>query len=130
MPIQEAVSAGSSVAGSPYTPAVRAANLLFISRQLGLDPRTKRPFADFAAQVEAAIAGVRTLVEAAGGTLDDVVKTTVFLADLEQFAALNEAYARQFNGPVKPARSTLQVARLPLDAAVEIEAIAVLGEKP
>ncbi len=126
MPTREAVSAGSPVAGSPYTPAVRAGNLLFISGQLGLDPETKKPVADFAGQVEAAIAGVRALVEAAGGGLENVVKTSVFLADLEQFAALNEVYARHFDGPVKPARSTFQVARLPLDAAVEIEAIAVL----
>ncbi len=115
-----------AVAGSPYTPAVRAGNLLFISGQLGLDPETKKPFAEFDQQVEGAIAGVRSLVESAGGTLENVVKTTVFLADLSQFARLNEIYASHFQGAVRPARSTFQVAALPLGAAVEIEAVAVL----
>lgn len=117
---------GGPVAGSPYTPGVRVGNLLFISGQLGLDPETKQPYADFEKQVEGAITGVRSLVEAAGGSLENVVKTTVFLADLGQFAQLNEIYARHFNGDVKPARSTFQVAALPLGAAVEIEAIAAL----
>jgi len=114
------------VAGAPYSPAVKEGNLLFVSGQLGLDPETKRPYEDFAAQTEGAIAGLKALLEAAGGSLHDVVKTTVFLADLGQFAALNEIYARHFDGPVRPARSTFQVAALPLGAAVEIEAIAVL----
>ena len=118
----------SAVAGAPYTPAVRVGNLLFISGQLGLDPETKKPHANFAQQVEGCIAGVRALVEAAGGAgLQDVVKTTVFLADLGQFAALNEIYARHFNGAVRPARSTFQVAALPMGADVEIEAIAAIG---
>jgi 2-iminobutanoate/2-iminopropanoate deaminase len=114
------------VAGSPYTPAVKSGNLLFISGQLGIDPETKKPYADFEKQVEGAIAGVRALVEAAGGSLDNVVKATVFLADINQFARLNEIYAAHFNGAVKPARSTFQVAALPLGADVEIEAIAIL----
>lgn len=114
------------VAGAPYTPAVKAGNLLFISGQLGLDPESKKPFDDFDAQVEGAIAGIKGLVEEAGGTLDNVVKTTVFLADLSQFARLNVIYAKHFNASVRPARSTFQVAALPLGAAVEIEATAVL----
>jgi 2-iminobutanoate/2-iminopropanoate deaminase len=114
------------VAGAPYSPAVKAGNMVFVSGQLGLDPETKRPYEDFTAQADGAIAGVRALLEAAGGSLHDVVKTTVFLADLGQFAALNEIYARHFDGAVRPARSTFQVAALPLGAAVEIEAIAVL----
>ena len=109
-------------------PPFQAGNLLFLSGQLGPDPATKKPYADFDQQVEGAIASVRSLVEAAGGTLDNVVKTTVFLADLGQFARLNEIYAKHFNGAVRPARSTFQVAALPLGAAVEIEAIAVLPE--
>ena len=127
---QEAVHpAGvTPVAGAPYTPAVRAGNLLFISGQLGLDPDTRKPFDEFERQVEGCIAGIRALVEAAGGSLESVVKTTVFLADLAQFGALNETYARHFNGPVRPARSTFQVAALPVGAAVEIEAIALLSE--
>ena len=114
------------VAGTPYTPAIRAGNLLFISGQLGIDPETKRPHADFEKQVEGAIASVRALVEAAGGTLDDLVKTTVFLADINNFARLNEIYSRHFREGLRPARSTFQVAALPLAADVEIEAIAYL----
>lgn len=119
---------GGAVGGAPYTPAVKAGNTLYISGQLGLDPATGKPFADFEAQVEGAIAGVKRLCEAAGGSLDSVVKTTVFLADLGQFAALNAIYARHFAGEVRPARSTFQVAALPLGAAVEIEAVAVIGD--
>lgn len=121
-------SVGGPVAGAPYTPAVKTGNLLFISGQLGLDPATGKPFTDFDAQVEGVIAGLRGLCEAAGGSLDSIVKTTVFLADLGQFAALNAIYAKHFTGDVRPARSTFQVAALPLGAAVEIEAIAVIGE--
>jgi 2-iminobutanoate/2-iminopropanoate deaminase len=111
---------------APYTPAVRTGNLLFISGQLGTDPATKMPYDDFEKQVEGAIANVKALVEAAGGSLASVVKTTCFLADIGQFARFNEIYARHFVG-VRPARSTFQVAALPLGAAVEIEAVAVLG---
>lgn len=122
----EAVQVGSPVAGAPYTPAVRAGNLLFISGQLGLDPETKQPYPDFERQAEAVIANVRALVEAAGGTMENIVKTTVFLKDLGQFAALNAIYSRHFTGAVRPARSTFEVAALPLGALVEIEAIALL----
>ncbi len=115
------------VAGAPYSPAVKVGNLLFVSGQLGLDPETKKPFEDFDRQVEGAIAGVKVLVEGAGGNLDNVVKTTVFLADLAHFARLNAIYSAHFQGTVRPARSTFQVAALPLGAAVEIEAIAVLA---
>lgn len=119
-------SASGPVAGSPYTPAVKTGNLLFVSGQLGIDPETKQPFADFAAQVEGAINGLEALVVAAGGSLEHIVKCTCFLADIAQFAAFNEIYSRRFSGAVKPARSTFQVAALPLGALVEIEAIAVL----
>ncbi len=127
---KEAVFGSAGAPAAPYTPAVRAGNLLFISGQLGTDPQTKLPFDDFSQQVEGAIAGVRALVEAAGGTLLNVVKTTVFLSDIGRFNELNEIYARHFGAgnDVRPARSTFQVAALPLGAMVEIEAIAVLGE--
>jgi 2-iminobutanoate/2-iminopropanoate deaminase len=117
------------VAGAPYTPAVKAGEFLYISGQLGLDPETKKPIADFAQQVEGSIAGLKSLLAAAGGSLENVVKTTVFLADLGQFAALNEIYAKHFGSlEVKPARSTFQVAALPLGADVEIEAVAYLPD--
>ena len=125
---QEAVFAeGGPAPGGPYTPAVRAGNLLFISGQIGRDPDTGKPYDDFERQVEGTIEALRVLVEAGGGTLADIVKTTVFLDDIQNFARLNAVYARYFNGPVLPARSTFQVAALPVGAAVEIEAIALLG---
>lgn len=127
MAAQEAVwGAVAPFAGSPYTPAVKAGSTLYISGQLGLDANTKKPVEDFEKQVEGCIAGIRSLVEAAGGTLDNVVKTTVFLADMALFPRLNAVYAAHFNGAVRPARSTFQVAALPAGASVEIEAIAVL----
>ena len=121
-------SQSGPLAGAPYTPAVRAqGELLFISGQLGLDPATKQPYEDFAAQVEGSIAGLKGLVEAAGGSLDNIVKTTVFLSgDMSRFPVLNEIYAKHFNGEVRPARSTFAVAALPAGALVEIEAVAVL----
>ena len=112
------------VAGAPYTPAVLAGDFLFISGQLGLDPETKKPYEDFEKQVEGCIAGIKALVETAGGSLSDVVKTTVLMQDLAQFAAMNRVYGKHFNGDIRPARSTYQVAALPVGAQVEIEAIA------
>jgi 2-iminobutanoate/2-iminopropanoate deaminase len=126
---KSAVFSGSGpLAGAPYTPAVQArGDLLFISGQLGLDPATKQPYASFEDQVEGAIAGLKALVEAAGGTLENIVKTTVFLSgDMSRFPGLNEIYARHFDFEVRPARSTFAVAALPAGALVEIEAIAVL----
>ncbi|MBC8143346.1 MAG: RidA family protein [Armatimonadetes bacterium] len=116
---------GGAVAGAPYTPAVKVGSTLYISGQLGLDKATGKPFDDFDGQVTGAIAGLKALCEAAGGSLENIVKTTVFLSDLSQFAALNAIYARHFTGDIRPARSTFQVAALPLGAAVEIEAVAV-----
>ena len=117
------------MAGAPYTPAVRAGDFLYVSGQLGLDPQTKKPYADFAQQVEGSLAGLTQLLTAAGGSLENVVKTTVFLADLGQFTALNEIYGKHFGSlEVKPARSTFQVAALPLGADVEIEAVAYLPD--
>lgn len=124
----KAIDAGSPVGGSPYSPAVRAGDFVFVSGQLGLDPLNGKPLLEFADQMEAALQQVRLLIEAAGGTLDNVVKVTVFLADLQQFPVMNQIYVRYFTGDVRPARSTVQVARLPLDAAVEIEVIAFVPQ--
>jgi 2-iminobutanoate/2-iminopropanoate deaminase len=119
--------AGAAVPDAPYTPAVRVGDMVFISGQLGLDPETKQPHAEFVAQVEGAIAGIKALVEAAGGSLGNIVKTTIFLSgDMSRFAELNAIYAAHFSEGVRPARSTFAVAALPLGALVEIEAIAVL----
>jgi len=116
---------GGAVAGAPYTPAVKVGNTLYISGQLGLDPDTGKPFDDFEKQAIGAIGGLKALCEAVGGSLENIVKTTVFLSDLSQFAALNAIYAQHFTGEIRPARSTFQVAALPMGAAVEIEAVAV-----
>lgn len=111
----------------PYTQAVRSGDLLFTSGQIPLDPATGQMVSGgIAEQTERVLANLHAVLTAAGLTAADVVKTTVFLKDLRDFAAMNEAYARFFaaEGVVAPARSTVQVAALPKDALVEIECIA------
>ncbi|NLA36165.1 MAG: deaminase [Actinobacteria bacterium] len=104
----------------PYTPVVRAGDLLFVSGQLGL---VDGALADgVQAQIVQAVANLASLAAAHGATLDDVVKTTVFLTDIEDYAAMNEAYCDAF-GAHRPARSAVAVAALPLGAVAEIEAV-------
>jgi 2-iminobutanoate/2-iminopropanoate deaminase len=111
----------------PYSQAVRAGQLLFISGQIPIDPATGNLIAgDIAAMTHRVFANIKAILAAAGGTLDQVVRTTVFLADMNDFAAMNEVYATYFGQPA-PARSTVQAARLPKDARVEIDVIAILG---
>lgn len=108
----------------PYSQAIIVEDWIFTSGQIALDPRTGQLIeGDVAAQTERALLNLQAVLEAAGASLDDVVKTTVFLADMEDFGAMNEVYARFFSAS-PPARSTVQAARLPRDARVEIEAIA------
>lgn len=110
----------------PYSQAVRSGNLLFASGQIPIDPATGEFIAGgIAEQTEQVLRNVSAILEAAGGSLDQVIKTTVFLADMDDFTAMNEVYGRFF-GENPPARATVQAARLPRDARVEIEAIAVL----
>ena len=111
--------------GAPYTPAVRVGSFIYISGQLPLDPATSRIVeGDFEMQVRQCLRNLASILKQEGLGLDSIVKTTVFLKDLNNFAVLNTAYGPYFTG-VKPARSTVEVARLPLDVMVEIEAIAV-----
>jgi 2-iminobutanoate/2-iminopropanoate deaminase len=112
-------------AGAPYNQAIRAAGLVFCAGQVGLDPAsgTLVP-GGVQAQTQRAMENLRAVLEAAGSTLDQVVKTTVFVADLADFATVNEVYATFFH-ELPPARSTVQVAGLPAGALVEIEAIAL-----
>ena len=111
--------------GAPYTPAVRVGSFIFISGQLPLDPATSLVVeGDFETQVRQCLRNLASILKQEGLGLDNVVKTTIFLKDLNDFAALNTVYGSYFSG-VKPARSTIEVARLPLDVKVEIEAIAV-----
>ncbi|MDQ3686472.1 MAG: RidA family protein [Acidobacteriota bacterium] len=113
----------------PYSQAVTAGGFVFASGQIPLDPQTGVLVAgDVAEQTEQVLRNLAAVLEAAGTGLERVVKTTVFLADMNDFAAMNEVYGRHF-GAAPPARATVQAARLPRDARVEIEAIALSGMK-
>ncbi len=108
----------------PYSQGISAGSFVFLSGQIPLDPSGAFVGGDAAAQTQRCLLNVRAALEAAGLTMDDVVKTTVFMTDLGSFAAMNEVYARHFRAPY-PARSTVQVAALPKGAAVEIEVTAM-----
>lgn len=108
----------------PYSPAVRAKGLVFISGQIPLDPQTGALVeGGIRAETARVLDNLTNVLEAAGLTLADVVKTTVFLKNLAEFGEMNEVYAGYF-GAQPPARSTIEVARLPRDCRIEIEAIA------
>jgi 2-iminobutanoate/2-iminopropanoate deaminase len=107
----------------PYSQAIDTGALVFISGQLPIDPATSAIPDGAVAQAEQAFANIRAILEAAGLGLADVVKTTVFLADLADFAAVNDAYSRAFRAPF-PARSCVQVAAIPKGTRLEVEAIA------
>jgi 2-iminobutanoate/2-iminopropanoate deaminase len=108
----------------PYSQAVVVDGWIFASGQICLDPTTNQlEVGDVASQTRRVLANLAAVLEAAGGGLGTVVKTTVFLADLGDFAAMNAVYAAEF-GENRPARSTVEVSRLPREVAVEIEAIA------
>jgi 2-iminobutanoate/2-iminopropanoate deaminase len=112
----------------PYNQAVIAAGqLVFAAGQIALDPATGAIVGegDVARQTEQVFANLKGVLEAAGVTLQDVVKTTVFLADMNDFAAMNAVYARYFDEALAPARACVEVSRLPKDVRVEIECIAV-----
>jgi 2-iminobutanoate/2-iminopropanoate deaminase len=112
--------------GAPYSQAIKANGFMFVSGQLSLRPGDKELTAgDIGAQTEQVFANLRAILEAAGTTLDNLVKTTVFLQNLEDFAGMNEVYAKHV-GDRPPARSTVEVAKLPSGALVEIEAIALI----
>lgn len=108
----------------PYSQAVRTSGFLYVSGQVGLDPKTGEfAGADIRQQTQRTLENIKGILEAAGSNLHHVVKTTVFLKDMNDFAAMNEVYGKYFSS-APPARSTVQVARLPKDALVEIEVIA------
>src|SRR5512142_3231575 len=116
--------AGAPKAIGPYSPALSAGGTLYCSGQLGLDPETGELARGVRSQADRALRNLEALLAAAGLGLADVVKTTIFLADMADFAAVNEVYASRFSAPY-PARSTVQVAALPKGGLVEIEAIAL-----
>ena len=110
----------------PYSQAIKASSFLFASGQVALDPATSEFIAgDIAKQTERVLENLKGILEAAGCHLHRVVKTTVFLKNMSDFTAMNEVYAKFFPA-APPARSTVEVARLPKDALVEIEVIATL----
>jgi reactive intermediate/imine deaminase len=111
----------------PYSQAVAQGGFLFVSGQVALDPETGALVdADIEAQTKQVISNLRAILEAAGTSLTRVVRTTVYVTDLAHFGRINAVYARFFCGDPAPARATVQVAALPLGAAVEIDAIAAL----
>ncbi len=125
--MREAVSTPAAPAAiGPYSQAIRAGNLLFLSGQIPLDPATGAMVdGDVAAQTRQVFQNLGEILKAAGATFDHVVRTTVYLADMNDFPQMNEVYGTYFSAPA-PARATIQAARLPRDSRVEIDLIAVL----
>jgi 2-iminobutanoate/2-iminopropanoate deaminase len=118
---------GAPAAIGPYSQAVRAGEFLFVSGQIPLDPATGSVVdGDIRAQSRRVLQNLGAIVAAGGGSFDRIVKTTVYLADMADFPAMNEEYAAFFGTPA-PARVTVQVSRLPKDVRVEIDAIVHLG---
>ncbi len=110
----------------PYSQAIKINGLIYLSGQVALDPRSNEFLGgDIAQQTERVMENIKAILEAGGSNLNHVVKTTVFLKDINDFAAMNEVYGKFFKA-APPARSTVQVAKLPKDALVEIEVIASL----
>jgi 2-iminobutanoate/2-iminopropanoate deaminase len=110
----------------PYSQAIVAGDFVFAAGQIPLDPSTgKLVEGDIAVQAERVLQNIRAVLAAAGTSIEKVVKSTVFLIDLADFPRMNEVYARHFASDPRPARSTVQVAKLPAGAAIEIEVVAV-----
>ena len=125
--MRDAVATPSAPAAiGPYSQAIRAGSLLFVSGQIPLDPATgNMAEGDISAQTHRVFQNLAAILEAGGSSLDRVVRATVYLADLDDFAAMNEVYGTYFRTPA-PARATIQAARLPREARIEIDVIAEL----
>jgi 2-iminobutanoate/2-iminopropanoate deaminase len=125
--MRQAISSASAPkAIGPYSQAIRAGSLLFVSGQIPLDPATGAIVdGDVAAQTHRVFKNLEAILREAGATFDHVVRTTVYLADMNDFAVVNEVYGTYFSSPA-PARATVEAARLPRDARVEIDLIAAL----
>ena len=120
-------AAGAAKAIGPYSPALKAGNMVFLSGSIPLDPVSGQLVeGGITEQTTRVMENIKALLAAAGADFDQVVRTTVFMIDLGEFAAMNEIYASYFSAPY-PARSTVQVVKLPRDVRVEIDVIAVLG---
>ncbi|MCX6115999.1 MAG: RidA family protein [Proteobacteria bacterium] len=108
----------------PYSQAIRVGNLLFISGQIPIDPKTGSVVdAGIVAETRQVLENLKAILEASGGTMDDIVKTTIYLKDIAKFSQVNEVYGSYFKQPF-PARATIEISKLPKDVNVEIEAIA------
>lgn len=125
--IRRIESPGAPAPVGPYSQAIAAGGFVFCAGQIPLDPATgKLVEGPIDVQAERVLANVKAVLEAAGSSLARVVKATVFLADLDDFGGMNAVYSRHFTNDPKPARTTIQAARLPAGARVEIEVIAAL----
>jgi 2-iminobutanoate/2-iminopropanoate deaminase len=126
--VKTAVSSPAAPAAiGPYSPAIRAGQFLFVSGQVSIDPASGKFVAgDIKAETRRVLENVGALLKAGGLDYSAVVRTTVFLADMNDFAAMNEVYSRYIVDP-PPARATVQVARLPRDVRIEVDAIAVFS---
>lgn len=121
---KEITAGGAPQAIGPYSQALKLNGFIFCSGQIGIDPKTgefRSP--DIKDQTEQVLENIRQVLKAGGATLDDIVKTTVYMSDLSEFTDMNDTYSRFFKKPF-PARATVQVAKLPRGAKVEIEAVA------
>jgi 2-iminobutanoate/2-iminopropanoate deaminase len=111
--------------GAPYSQAIKAGGLLFVSGQVALRPGSSEPVSDaIGEQTEQVFANLKAILEAAGSGLDRIVKTTVYLTNLDDFQDMNEVY-RQYVGDLPPARATIEVSKLPAGSLIEIDAIAL-----
>ena len=126
--MRSAVSTDSAPkALGPYSQAIQAGQFLFVSGQVPIDPTTNQLVTgDIADQTRRALQNIGEILKAGGASFQHVVRTTVYLADLGDFSAMNEVYATFFTAP-QPARSTIQAARLPRDARIEVDVIAFIG---
>ena len=128
MSVRQAVTSPDAPAAfGPYSQAIKAGPFVFVSGQIPLDPGSGQMVAgDVSVQTHRVMQNLHAVLEAAGCSLDNVVRSTIFLADLNDFSTVNEIYGGYFTAPA-PARATVQVARLPRDARVEIDVVAYLG---
>lgn len=117
---------GAPGAIGPYSQAIKTDNMVFVSGQIPINPETGEVPEGIAAQARQSLSNIKNILEAAGSSMDKVIKTTIFLKNIEDFAAVNEEYAKAFEGTTYPARSCVAVDRLPKDMNLEIEVIALL----
>lgn len=123
--MKEIKTSNAPAAIGPYSQAIVVGNMLFTSGQIPIDPKTGEIPDGVEAQARQALTNVKNLIEAAGASIDNVVKTTVFIKNMDDFAKINEIYAQYFTEPF-PARSCVEVARLPKDVLLEVETIVEL----